>query len=112
MPLYAEARIGLVTPLRDGMNLVAKEFVAARDDEAGVLVLSHFTGAARELTEAVIVNPFDIEGMADAILQGLNMSLGERKERWGAMMKVLERNNIKAWREGFVRALSASSSRW
>jgi trehalose 6-phosphate synthase len=110
---FRASRIALVTPLRDGMNLVAKEYVASQSDEdPGVLVLSSFAGAARELTEAVIVNPFDIEGMADAILQGLNMSLGERKERWGAMMKVLERNDITSWREGFVRALSASGGRW
>ncbi len=106
------SRIGLVTPLRDGMNLVAKEYVASQPtDDPGVLVLSCFAGAARELGEAVIVNPFDIEGMADAILQGLNMPLGERKERWNAMMKVLERNDITAWRESFVRALSASTAR-
>ena len=76
-----------------------------------MLILSCFAGAARELGEAVIVNPFDIEGMAEAILQGLNMPVGERKERWAAMMKVLERNDITAWREGFVRALSAIDTR-
>jgi trehalose 6-phosphate synthase len=74
--------------------------------------LSCFAGAARELGEAVIVNPFDIEGMADAILQGLDMPLGERKERWTAMMQVLERNDITAWRERFVRALTATAQRW
>jgi trehalose 6-phosphate synthase len=73
-------------------------------------VLSCFAGAARELGEAVIVNPFDIEGMAEAILQGLNMPLGERKERWAAMMNVLERNDITAWRESFVRALSETAA--
>jgi trehalose 6-phosphate synthase len=109
---FRASRIGLVTPLRDGMNLVAKEYVASQPaDDPGVLVLSCFAGAARELGEAVIVNPFDIEGMAEAILQGLNMPLGERKERWTAMMQVLERNDITAWRESFVRALSASDAR-
>jgi trehalose 6-phosphate synthase len=94
------------------MNLVAKEYVASQPaDDPEVLVLSCFAGAARELGEAVIVNPFDIEGMAETILQGLNMPLGERKERWAAMMKVVERNDIKAWRERFVRALSASGTR-
>ncbi len=84
---FRASRIGLVTPLRDGMNLVAKEYVASQPAaDPGVLVLSCFAGAARELGEAVIVNPFDIEGMAEAILQGLNMPLGERKERWTAMM--------------------------
>ena len=109
---FRASRIGLVTPLRDGMNLVAKEYVASQpSDDPGVLVLSCFAGAARELGEAVIVNPFDVEGMAEAIFQGLNMSLGERKERWNAMMAVLERNDITAWRESFVRALSATTAR-
>ena len=109
---FRASRIGLVTPLRDGMNLVAKEYVASQPAaDPGVLVLSCFAGAARELGEAVIVNPFDIEGMAEAILQGLNMPLGERKERWTAMMQVLERNDITAWRESFVRALSATDVR-
>jgi trehalose 6-phosphate synthase len=110
---FRASRIALVTPLRDGMNLVAKEYIASQSpDDPGVLVLSCFAGAARELPEAVIVNPFDIEDMAEAILQGLNMPLGERKERWTAMMKVLERNDIAAWRESFVRALSATGARW
>jgi trehalose 6-phosphate synthase len=109
---FRASRIALVTPLRDGMNLVAKEYVASQHaEDPGVLILSCFAGAARELAEAVIVNPFDIEGMADAILQGLNMSLGERKERWTAMMNLLERNDITAWRESFVQALSATDSR-
>jgi len=109
---FRASRIALVTPLRDGMNLVAKEYVASQPaDDPGVLVLSCFAGAARELGEAVIVNPFDIEGMAEAILQGLDMPLGERKDRWAAMMKVLELNDITAWREKFVRALSASDTR-
>lgn len=109
---FRASRIALVTPLRDGMNLVAKEYVASQPPhDPGVLVLSCFAGAARELSEAVIVNPFDIEGMAEAILQGLNMPLGERKERWTAMMRVLERNDITAWREAFVRAL-ATAGQW
>ena len=74
--------------------------------------MSCFAGAARELGEAVIVNPFDVEGMAEAILQGLEMPLGERKERWTAMMSVLERNDITAWRERFVRALTATDRGW
>ena len=109
---FRASRIALVTPLRDGMNLVAKEYVASQSKEdPGVLVLSCFAGAARELGEAVIVNPYDVEGMAEAILQGLNMPLGERRERWTAMMRVLERNDITAWRESFVRALSATGDR-
>jgi trehalose 6-phosphate synthase len=110
---FRASRIALVTPLRDGMNLVAKEYIASQPpDDPGVLVLSCFAGAARELGEAVIVNPFDIEGMAEAILQGLDMPLGERKERWTAMMRVLERNDITAWRENFVRALAATGDKW
>src|SRR5262249_46772904 len=108
---FRASRIALVTPLRDGMNLVAKEYVASQPaEDPGVLILSCFAGAARELGEAVIVNPFAIEGMAEAILQRLNSPVGERKERWVAMMKVLERNDIAAWRESFVRALSATDS--
>ena len=110
---FRASRIGLVTPLRDGMNLVAKEYVASQPPaDPGVLLLSCFAGAARELAEAVIVNPFDIEGMAEAILQGLNMPLGERKERWTSMMRVLERNDITVWRESFVRALTAAGGGW
>jgi trehalose 6-phosphate synthase len=104
---FRASRIALVTPLRDGMNLVAKEYVAAQNPaDPGVLVLSCFAGAAQELSEAVIVNPFDIEGMAEAIRQGLEMPLGERRERWSAMMQVLEKNDIAAWRTGFIDALS------
>jgi trehalose 6-phosphate synthase len=104
---FRASRIALVTPLRDGMNLVAKEFVAAQNPaDPGVLVLSCFAGAAQELGEAVIVNPFDVEGMAEAIRQGLEMPLGERRERWSAMMQVLEKNDIAAWRTGFIDALS------
>lgn len=106
---FRASRLALVTPLRDGMNLVAKEYVASQPaDDPGVLILSCFAGAARELGGAVIVNPFDIEGMAEAILQGLNMPVGERRERWAAMMQVLERNDITAWRNRFVRALKAT----
>jgi len=109
---FRASRIALVTPLRDGMNLVAKEYVASQPaDDPGVLVLSCFAGAVRELRDATIVNPFDIEGMAAAIVQSLSMPLGERKERWTGMMNVLKRNNITAWRDSFVRALSASDAR-
>jgi trehalose 6-phosphate synthase len=108
MGFMRASRIALVTPFRDGMNLVAKEYVAAQHpDDPGVLVLSCFAGAAQELDQAVLVNPYDVEGMAQAILQSLNMPLGERKERWTAMMRVLQRNDLTAWRESFVRALSA-----
>ncbi|MBV9017056.1 MAG: trehalose-6-phosphate synthase [Alphaproteobacteria bacterium] len=108
---YRTARIGLVTPFRDGMNLVAKEYVAAqRPDDPGVLVLSCFAGAVRELAEAIIVNPFDLEAMAEAIWQGLQMPLEERCERWAAMMQTLRRNDINAWREHFLAALANAGS--
>lgn len=102
MPLYAEARIGLVTPLRDGMNLVAKEYVAAQDPEnPGVLVLSQFAGAARELDATLIVNPYDETGVAAALDQGLAMELAERRERHAAMLDVMRRNSLDAWRDRF-----------
>ncbi|HJU17411.1 MAG TPA: trehalose-6-phosphate synthase [Stellaceae bacterium] len=108
---FRASRIALVTPQRDGMNLVAKEYIASqRPEDPGVLVLSCFAGAAHELADAVIVNPYDIEGMAEAILSGLTMPLGERKERWSAMMRVLERNDVTFWRESFVSALSSAGA--
>ncbi len=106
---FRAGRIGLVTPLRDGMNLVAKEYVASQDEEdPGVLVLSCFAGAAQELSDAVLVNPHDPEGVAEAIWRAFEMPLGERKERWRAMMRMIERNDITAWREAFVRNLAAA----
>ena len=102
MPLYAEAQVGLVTPLRDGMNLVAKEYVAAQDpDNPGVLVLSQFAGAARELDAALIVNPYDEAGVAAALDRGLAMACGERRERHAAMLRVMRRNSLDAWRDRF-----------
>ncbi len=109
---YRSSRIGLVTPLRDGMNLVAKEYVAAQNpNDPGVLVLSQFAGAAQELDAALIVNPFDIDGVAEAIEQGLSMPLGERRERWEAMMARLRRQNVTVWRESFVAAIMAGPYR-
>jgi trehalose 6-phosphate synthase len=103
---FRASRIGLVTPLRDGMNLVAKEWVASQDpDDPGVLVLSCFAGAAAELPEALIVNPVDRLSITEAMQRGLTMPLTERQERWGAMMKTLRRNDLTAWRENFVRNL-------
>ena len=103
---YRMSRVGLVTPLRDGMNLVAKEYVAAQDPEdPGVLVLSRFAGAARELTDALIVNPHDNDEMAEALHRALTMPLAERRARWEAMMALLRRNTIAAWRDNFLDAL-------
>jgi trehalose 6-phosphate synthase len=106
---YRMARVALVTPLRDGMNLVAKEYVAAQDgDDPGVLVLSSFAGAARELTQALLVNPYDLDGVADAIATAMTMPLEERRERWRAMMDRLEQHDITAWRKSFLEALRAA----
>ncbi|MGE0120718.1 MAG: alpha,alpha-trehalose-phosphate synthase (UDP-forming) [Dongiaceae bacterium] len=107
---YRLARIGLVTPLRDGMNLVAKEYVAAQDgNDPGVLVLSRFAGAARELDAALIVNPFDVEAIAEAMHCGLIMPIEERRARWSHMMDVLRENTVARWREDYLRALQGGS---
>jgi trehalose 6-phosphate synthase len=99
--------VGLVTPLRDGMNLVAKEYIAAQDKEdPGVLILSRFAGAARELPQALIVNPYDIEGVGDALHRALSMPLEERRERWSAMYEHLLRNDVTTWRKSFLSELS------
>ncbi|AIO40772.1 alpha,alpha-trehalose-phosphate synthase (UDP-forming) [Burkholderia sp. AU19243] len=104
--LYRLARVGFVTPLRDGMNLVAKEYVSAQNpDDPGVLVLSRFAGAARELTGALIVNPIDIDGMADALSQALTMPLAERRARYSDMIAQLRENNVSVWRDNFLRDL-------
>jgi trehalose 6-phosphate synthase len=104
--LYRASRVGLVTPLRDGMNLVAKEYVAAQDDaDPGVLVLSQFAGAAEEMQEAVIVNPYDIDSMASAIHRGLEMSLEERQERHRALVSRIEEGDAAAWLRAFLRDL-------
>ncbi len=105
--LYRLARVGLVTPLRDGMNLVAKEYVAAQSpDDPGVLVLSQFAGAAQELKRALIVNPYDIEATAAAIARAIEMPLEERKERWRAMMAVLRANSIEHWTANCLEAIA------
>ncbi|WP_419900475.1 alpha,alpha-trehalose-phosphate synthase (UDP-forming) [Roseomonas sp. USHLN139] len=108
MPLYAAAQVGLVTPLRDGMNLVAKEYVAAQDPvDPGVLVLSQFAGAARELDAALLVNPHDEAGVAAALDQALSMSREERQERHASMMKVMRFNSLERWRDRFEADLRA-----
>jgi trehalose 6-phosphate synthase len=105
---YRVARLGLVTPLRDGMNLVAKEYVASqRAEDPGVLVLSRFAGAAREMTEALIVNPFDTLEVAEAIDRGLRMPLEERRARWVALMEALRRKDLASWSDSFLDALAA-----
>jgi trehalose 6-phosphate synthase/phosphatase len=95
--LYRAADFCLVNSLHDGMNLVAKEFVAARDDHDGVLILSTFAGASRELIEALLVNPYDIRQTADAILQALEMDREERRERMQLMRRTVKENNVYRW---------------
>jgi trehalose 6-phosphate synthase len=100
------ASVGLVTPVRDGMNLVAKEFIAAQDPlDPGVLILSHFAGAARQLSAALLVNPHDADAMADALDTALRMKLAERQERWRACWSALEGRSPIGWGRGFVAAL-------
>jgi trehalose 6-phosphate synthase len=94
---YRAADACYVSSLHDGMNLVAKEFAAARDDEQGVLLLSRFAGASHELTDALIVNPYDIDGAADAILIALTMPLIEQRERMRAMRAVIAAHNVYGW---------------
>ena len=108
--LYRIGRIGVVTPLRDGMNLVAKEFVAAQpEDDPGVLILSQFAGAAHELTEALVVNPFDPDAIADAMHLALTMPPEERKERHGALRAKVFRTTAQLFAKRFVEALAPRS---
>ncbi|MEH3106553.1 MAG: trehalose-6-phosphate synthase [Sphingomonas fennica] len=106
--VYRAARIGLVTPLRDGMNLVAKEYVAAQDPaDPGVLILSRFAGAAEQMHEAVLVNPYSAEEMSDAILAALRMPRDERIARWQALNEGVQRENVLWWCRRFVDTLMA-----
>jgi trehalose 6-phosphate synthase len=107
--VYRAAHIGLVTPLRDGMNLVAKEYVAAQDPkDPGVLILSEFAGAAEQMQEALIVNPFSREDVAEAIKRGLAMPREERVRRWESLMHGVTTQDVAAWRDSFVSALTGS----
>jgi hypothetical protein len=97
----------IASTLRDGMNLVAKEYVASQaPDNPGVLVLSQFAGAAQELKSALIVNPYDIEATAAAIARAFTMPLDERKDRWHAMMAALRANSVQVWASHFLQALA------
>jgi trehalose 6-phosphate synthase len=110
--IYRASTLGMVTPMRDGMNLVAKEYVAAQDpDDPGVLILSRFAGAALQLKEALIVNPFSREDVSEAIRRGLSMSKAERIDRWQALNENVRRENVFAWRDNFVNALKAACAR-
>jgi trehalose-6-phosphate synthase len=102
---YAAADLCLVTSLHDGMNLVAKEFIAARNDERGVLILSQFTGAARELRDALLVNPYDIDQTAEAIRAALEMEPEEKQMRMHRMRKVIREHNIYRWAGSLITEL-------
>ncbi len=109
--LYRMARVALVTPLRDGMNLVAKEYVAAQSaDDPGVLVLSQYAGAAQELKAALIVNPYDVGATAAAIARAIEMPLEERKARWRDMMAALQANSIDHWTSSCLRAIAGDGA--
>ena len=104
-PYYRAADLCLVTSLHDGMNLVAKEFLAARRDERGVLILSQFTGAARELRDALLVNPYDIDQTAEAIRAALEMEPDDKELRMRRMRKVIKEHNIYRWAGNLITEL-------
>jgi trehalose 6-phosphate synthase len=112
MKVFRYAEVGLVTPLRDGMNLVAKEYVAAQDPtNPGVLVLSQFAGAANELTSALIVNPYDRDDVASALDRALTMPLAERIARHAEMLEVIKKNDIHHWQARFIDDLKEITPR-
>jgi len=105
--LYRASRVGVVTPMRDGMNLVAMEYLAAQDPaDPGVLVLSRFAGAARHLREALLVNPYDGDETAEAMHLAREMRIHERRSRHEALMRQLEAHDVDQWRRDFVSALA------
>ncbi|HRY30443.1 MAG TPA: trehalose-6-phosphate synthase, partial [Elusimicrobiota bacterium] len=105
-PFFKGADVCLVTSLHDGMNLVAKEFVSARDDNGGVLILSQFTGAARELRDALVVNPYDIEKTADALREALEMPAEEKTNRMKKMRETVKEHNIYRWAGTLIEELT------
>lgn len=111
MGFLRAAHVGLVTPVRDGMNLVAKEFIAAQDEQdPGVLILSNLAGAAKELNTALLINPYDARAVGMAIQAALTMPLAERRERHAAMLATIKRNDVHHWAGSFVTTLSESAS--
>ena len=107
---YLAADIMLVTPLRDGMNLVAKEYCAARRDDTGVLVLSEFTGSANELERAVLVNPHDIDGMAATIERAIAMPRAEQSRRMRSLRQRIRRRTVYDWADDFTAVLAGGST--
>jgi trehalose 6-phosphate synthase/phosphatase len=106
LALYRAADVMLVTPLRDGMNLVAKEFSAARIDDDGVLILSEFAGAADELTDAILVNPYDVDATAEAIHRALTMDAGERRHRMKRLRQTVQDFDVHRWASTFLTELA------
>jgi trehalose 6-phosphate synthase len=106
VPLYMAADVMLVTPLRDGMNLVAKEFVASRADKAGVLVLSEFAGASDELSDAILVNPHDPDAVVEAMRTALELPSDEVRDRMTLMRKAVAGSDVHDWAEAFLRSLA------
>ena len=105
MALYRTADVMLVTPFADGMNLVAKEYVAARYDETGVLVLSEFAGAAHQLSDAILVNPYDIDGVKAAIADAVNMPIAKQRTRIANMRRVVVDSHVDRWLSDFLTDL-------
>jgi trehalose 6-phosphate synthase len=105
--LYAAADVMVVTPFRDGMNLVAKEYVASRISPDGALILSEFTGAADELRSALLVNPHDVDGLVDAMERALAMKPAEQRRRMRALQRAITRNTVYDWAESFVSHLDS-----
>src|SRR5688500_18886917 len=104
--LYRAADVMVVTPYRDGMNLVAKEYVACRYDDDGALVLSEFAGAADELRQAYLINPYDINGMKSSLLEAMNAQPKELTKRMKAMRKTIAEHDVTDWASNFLRDLS------
>lgn len=102
---YHDSHVGMITPLRDGMNIIAKEYITAHGEDPGVLALSKFSGAAVELTEATQVNPYDTDGTAEQLYQALRMPHTERVRRWRSQMNAVTENTARAWGENFFQEL-------
>jgi trehalose 6-phosphate synthase/phosphatase len=112
MAYYRTCEIALITPLKDGMNLVAKEYCASSVDDEGVLILSEFAGAAAQLRDgALLVNPYDIEGVADAIHEAFVMPQEERRARMSTLRQSIQRNDIFRWVDSYLRAAIAKDLR-
>ncbi|MGE3247002.1 MAG: trehalose-6-phosphate synthase [Beijerinckiaceae bacterium] len=107
--LFRGSQVGLVTPLRDGMNLVAKEYVAAQDDDnPGVLILSKFAGAAEQMSEALLINPYNVDEMSDTLQRAIRMPLQERKERQAALLAKITQFDARQWQQSFLGVLGSA----